>query len=119
MANRQPNAEMRKILRSEVNFGCPVETCRSPFLSWHHFDPPWNEIKENHAEGIIALCETCHRHADGGSYTKDYLHELKQNPPTTPPEGIIPWKLNKIFVIVGGNYFFATKPNFSLHSPAI
>lgn len=26
------------ILRREVGFGCPV--CRSPFLTWHHFDPP-------------------------------------------------------------------------------
>src|SRR5438876_5358162 len=25
-------------LRREVGFGCPV--CRSPFLTWHLFDPP-------------------------------------------------------------------------------
>lgn len=32
--------DVRKILRKEVYFGCPIKDCGSPYLSYHHFNPP-------------------------------------------------------------------------------
>jgi hypothetical protein len=29
--------EIEKLLRREVNFGCPVPGCGSPWLKYHHF----------------------------------------------------------------------------------
>jgi hypothetical protein len=74
----------RKALRKEVGFGCPVKDCGNPYLTWHHFDPPWEIAKhkpkpERHkVEGIIALCHSHHDEADAGAFTKEQLHALKR-----------------------------------------
>ena len=44
----------RLILRKESNFGCAK--CGEPYLTYHHFDPPWNEKHHANPEGMIALC---------------------------------------------------------------
>ena len=49
-------------LRREVGYGCPV--CRSPFLEFHHFDPPQYKEKHWRPEGMIAMCRDCHPDAD-------------------------------------------------------
>jgi hypothetical protein len=33
--------EVRRMLREQVNFGCPVSDCGHPYLMDHHFDPNW------------------------------------------------------------------------------
>jgi hypothetical protein len=58
---------------------------------------------------MIALCSTCHRHADGGAYTKEQLHQLKKKSPTEPPKGAVPWKTHSAFITWGGNYFLTNK----------
>ena len=63
---------------------------------------------------MIALCATCHNHADGNSFSKEYLHKLKKASPSTPPKGNVPWKLDKMLIIIGGNYFYALRPQFAL-----
>src|SRR5450432_802629 len=68
-------------LRQEVGFGCPV--CRSPFLTWHHFDPPEHVEKHWRPEGIIAMCRVCHDDADekgnrAGAYSKEELRAMKK-----------------------------------------
>jgi hypothetical protein len=103
--SRTPPVEIRKNLRKEVNYGCPI--CRSPFLTWHHFDPPWNECHSHTEQGIIALCSNCHRQADGGAFTKKYLHELKEKTISSPPIGSLPWHINCALVRFGGNLFIA------------
>lgn len=108
--SRSPPVSMRKRLRKEVKFGCPI--CRSSFLTYHHFDPPWEPFHEHREKGIIALCSTCHRQADGGAYTKKQLHEMKANPSNIRPDGKLPWKFRKALIISGGNYFIAKKPQF-------
>src|SRR5918912_315690 len=35
--NRTPPAAVRRELRREVGFGCPVPDCGNPYLYWHHF----------------------------------------------------------------------------------
>jgi hypothetical protein len=103
---RTPPKEVRDRLRREVNFGCPI--CRSPFLTYHHFAPVWELAHTHHEPGMIALCHTHHDFADAGNYPAAYLHNLKVNPPDTPPDGRLPWSAERIFIMFGGNYFVTT-----------
>jgi hypothetical protein len=68
---------VKKQLRGEVGFGCPVEGCGSPYLTYHHFDPPRREREHNEPVGMLALCRKHHDDAEGGAFTKDQLRALK------------------------------------------
>lgn len=80
--DRKPPSNVRKILRKEVNFGCPVPGCGSPFLTWHHFDPPWSTLNHHNPDGMIALCTKCHPMADAGTFSIDKLRLFKSKPNT-------------------------------------
>src|SRR5262249_46709901 len=104
MANRPPiPPEVRRVLRKEVNFGCPV--CRKPFLEFHHFDPPYEVEPHFNHEGMVALCPEHHRAAS--SWTKDKCRALKtskncQKPVKGPFDA---WADNiEVLVRLGGNY---------------
>lgn len=78
--NRTPPKSVQELLRQEVNFGCPVSGCGIPYLTWHHFDPPWRDEKHHNPEGMIALCAKDAELADGGRWTKQELRQMKKNP---------------------------------------
>jgi len=78
--DRPPPNKIQEQLRREVNFGCPVQGCGVPYLTWHHFDPPWREKEHHDPEGMIALCANHASLADGGRWTKDQLRKLKKEP---------------------------------------
>lgn len=78
--NRTPPKNVLEALRKEVNFGCPVTDCGSPYLTGHHFNPTWAEKQHHNPEGMIALCLRCAGLADGGRWTIDQLNEMKRNP---------------------------------------
>src|ERR1044071_4697508 len=83
--SRDPGAEIKRLLRQEVNYGCPVRYpdgngCGSPILTFHHFDPPWEGNHVHNPGGMIALCPEHHHQADGGLWTKDQLQDFKRNP---------------------------------------
>ena len=83
--SRNPSAEIRGILRREVNFGCPIRYaaeggCGSPVLTYHHFDPPWAGNYTHDPGGMIALCAPHHAHADAGAWTVNQLREFKKHP---------------------------------------
>jgi hypothetical protein len=109
MLDRSRNTTISQ-LRREVGFGCPI--CRSPFLTWHHFDPPWNIEKHWRPEGMIALCPLCHADADekgkhAGTYTKEQLRAMKNTPRSTDDvKGHFPALGNKesLLVRIGGCY---------------
>lgn len=107
--SQTPPAEVRKILRHEVNFGCPV--CGSPFLTWHHFDPPWRLCHHHKTEGMVALCLQHHKEADVGTYTKAQLRALKRNPylRDTKPKAKFNWRRQLILLEVGSNYYISPK----------
>ena len=44
---REAPIAVRRQLAEEVGFGCPIEGWGSPYLMWHHFDPPWR-VREHH-----------------------------------------------------------------------
>src|SRR5215210_6475176 len=75
--SRTPPVPVRRELAQEVGFGCPVEGCGSPYLTWHHFDPPWSERQHHEAAGMVALCRAHHDAADAGAYTKRDFYEMK------------------------------------------
>ncbi len=68
---------VKRQLRSEIGFGCPVEGCGSPYLTYHHFDPPRRVREHNEPAGMIALCRKHHDDAEGGAFTDDQLRTLK------------------------------------------
>jgi hypothetical protein len=74
---RVPPADVRRALRLEVGFGCPVPRCRSPFLEYHHFDPEWHVEHHHRLEGLIPLCPT--HHAQAAAFTIDQLRQFKKN----------------------------------------
>ena len=94
----------KRALRQEVAFGCPI--CRSPFLEFHHFDPPWSEEPHWRPEGMIALCPTHHKHADGGNFTRDELLAMKEGRYTFDSIGQkFPWaRQQQVVARLGGLY---------------
>jgi hypothetical protein len=94
--NRDPDESVKKILRQEVHFGCPIENCGSPYLSFHHFDPPWRLRQHHEPGGMIALCLEHHIRADRNAYSIQQLKEMKRSPflkkVGANPIGDISWK---------------------------
>lgn len=109
-------------LRREVGFGCPV--CRSPFLTWHHFDPPVSEGGMHwNVDGIIAMCPLCHPDADkkgkkGGAYSKDELRTMKRADWSVQQvRARFPtWeRKRRLLVRMGGVYADTDSPLFSIN----
>lgn len=102
-------SEVKKELRSEVGFGCPVKGCGNPYLEYHHFDPPVNIKPHNDPKGMIALCAHHHKKADGGAYTVEQLHALKNDKANASlVKGNLDWLRRKLLAVVGGNFFYET-----------
>jgi hypothetical protein len=108
-------------LRREVGFGCPV--CRSPFLEWHHFDPPWEKEKHWRPEGMVAMCPICHGSADrsrshAGSYSDDELRALKKSSRSSADviANFPTWQdKESLLVRVGGFYTDTSAPVISIN----
>lgn len=75
---RDPYRDVKRQLRQEVRFGCPVADCGNPYVTWHHFDPPWRVEHHHRPEGMIALCLEHAPQADAGAFTDDQLRALKR-----------------------------------------
>ena len=98
---------VKLLLRQEVNWGCPVQRCGSPFLSYHHFDPPFAEFtdgQEHDLRGMIALCLAHAKMADGGIWTRDQLRQMKRSPFLQGGEitGRLEWLRQDIIFRFGG-----------------
>lgn len=107
--SRTPPAKIRRILRQEVDFGCPVSGCGSPFLTWHHFDPPWHVCHHHNPEGMVALCLQHHKEAGANAFTKSQLQALKRNPYLRDgkPRAKFNWQRQMILFEVGSNYYLS------------
>ncbi len=84
---------------------CPVEGCDSPYLSWHHFDPPWRERPHHEPAGMVALCLGHHKQADAGAFSPDQLRAMKQRGRQTtsdPVFGAFNWRREQLVVRAGG-----------------
>ncbi|MEZ5943161.1 MAG: hypothetical protein R3C18_17340 [Planctomycetaceae bacterium] len=101
-------------LRQEVGYGCPI--CRSPFLTFHHFDPPYHIEPHNRPEGMIALCREHHDEADSGHYSKNELRQLKlsQNNVDDVLGAFPSWKKPNLLIRLAGFYVMGTGFRLSL-----
>jgi hypothetical protein len=103
--NRTPPAEVRRALRKEVGFGCPVPGCRQALLTWHHFDPPWSVEQHHRPDGMIALCRPHHDAADHGTFSRDELRTFKRSTSVgLPAIAVAPWSKREFLVRLGGCY---------------
>lgn len=107
MEGRIPPTEIRRKLRKEIGFGCPIQGCRSPFLEYHHFNPPWHEGHTHNVEGMIALCPSHHVMADRGTWTNEELEKLKVQNTIVPVNGKLHWNLKDSVVNAGSNFLIA------------
>lgn len=107
---RRPPISVVRELRREVGFRCPVTGCGNPYLSWHHFDPPWREEQHHRPEGMIALCLQHARQADGGAFTNDQLRTLKAEGAARATEirGQFEWMRRDLVAVVGGSFYYRT-----------
>jgi hypothetical protein len=107
---RTPPRPVLRALRQEVGFCCPVVDCGSPYLTWHHFDPPWRIEHHHRPEGMIALCREHADKADHGSFTDDQLRKLKLEGKVRGLEvrGRFDWMRQDLLAAVGGNFFYQT-----------
>jgi hypothetical protein len=105
---RTPPKAIWMALAEEVGFGCPVEGCGIPYLTWHHFDPPWKERQHHDPRGMIALCEPHHSAADVGAYTSEQLREMKAQgrDRARALEGRFEWRRRNLLAVVGGLFLY-------------
>ncbi len=103
---RGGSAPTRRILRKQANFGCAI--CGEPYLTYHHFDPPWAERHHDEPEGMIALCVKHAGMADAKAFTKEQLRAYKRSPANkgTTLESTFEWFRQNFLFIVGGNIAF-------------
>lgn len=119
---RTPPVAVRRQLRREVGFGCPVPECGNPYLYWHHFDPPWREEEHHDPNGMIALCAEHHAKADAGAFSKEQLRGLKAEGSQRAEEikGKFDWMRRDLLAVVGGNFYLDTPIIFQYkEEPAI
>ena len=114
---RTPPAKVRRQLRQEVGFHCPVQDCGNPYLTWHHFDPPWRIEQHQRPEGMIALCLNHAAKADVGAFTDEQLRTLKKEGRSRAHEikGRFDWLRQSLLVIVGGNFFYESPIIFQIN----
>ena len=98
---------MRRALRAEVGFGCPVPDCANPYLEYHHFDPPWREREHHEVAGMVALCAEHHKKADAGAFTREQLKAMKIRP-AVAVGGRFDYLRQRLLAVVGGSFFYET-----------
>lgn len=103
MVSRNIPTEVKRELRKEVGFGCPIKDCNSPFLEYHHFDPEFHVEPHHRPEGMIALCPTHHGRAK--EFSREYLRELKKISQGREIRDKFYWIRRKMIAVVGGNYY--------------
>jgi len=101
------------ILRAEVNFACPI--CGNPYLTFHHFDPPWHEKNHHEPNGMIALCLQHHAQADAGTFTKAELHRYKAQNKKWWLQGELNWRRQQIIAYMGSNLYLGTDSIFNFN----
>ena len=105
---RRPPRDVIRALRQEVGFCCPVRGCGNPYLTWHHFDPPWAVEHHHRPVGMIALCRQHADQADHGAFTEDQLRELKRlgRERASEVRGRFNWMRQDLLAVVGGNFYY-------------
>jgi len=106
--------QVKKTLRDEVGFGCPVPGCGDPYLNYYHFVPPI-KLTPTHItphkdpKGIIALCAHHHKKALAEGYTTKQLQAFKSNKLNAKnTQASLGWLKRDFLYIIGGKLFYET-----------
>lgn len=108
--SRTPPVSVRRQLRAEVDFGCPL--CGSPYLEYHHFDPPFADEPHHNPDGMIALCAT--HHAQANSYTTQQMRDLKSQS-RYEVSGQFNWRRRHTVFVCGSNYAYQCRSMLNVH----
>jgi len=103
---RTPPIAVRRLLRQEAGFGCPVDNCDNPYLEYHHFDPTWATEQHHDPQGMIALCATHHAKAD--AWTVEDVRAMKDRVRSRTVAGRFEWMREDVLAVVGGNFYYET-----------
>lgn len=117
---RTPPVPVRKQLRQEVGFGCPINGCSNPLLEYHHFEPPWHVEKHHRPEGMIAMCARHHGQAD--AFTVEQLRQIKREAQQQGPKSVgerFLWLRRDLIAVVGGNFYIGAETVLSVHGKRI
>lgn len=108
---------IKKAIRECDGFVCAHPDCFSPYLTYHHFDPPWHVKNHNNPNGIIALCGTHHNLADGGTFTNTQLRDFKDKSSKNylSVKEKIQWMRNKMLLITGGHVYMDNTYDFIIN----
>jgi hypothetical protein len=68
-------APTARAVRQRCGFGCVI--CGNAVYQYHHFDPPFADACEHHADRITLLCGKCHQ---DGSITDETIREWNARP---------------------------------------
>lgn len=110
--SRTPPVAVRRELRREVGFGCPVSGCGNPYLEYHHFDPPWEKEHHHDPARMIALC--AEHHAKAAAWTVEDFRAMKAVPADRPDvRGRFEWIREDVLAVIGGCFYYET-PNMVL-----
>jgi hypothetical protein len=114
LARTPPTAVLHE-LRREVGFSCPVSGSGNPYLSWHHFDPPWRQEKHHRPQGLVALCLEHARKADGGAFTLAQIREFTRcGADGQNIVGKFDWLRYDMLVVVGSGFFYKQDVIFAI-----
>lgn len=125
LMKRTPSSRVRRELRQEVGFGCPIpaegHSCGNPYLSWHHFDPPWNIRQHHNSNGMIALCAEHHNKADAHTWTKEQLRAFKRSARQSGRQvkGRFDWMHQRLLGIMGSSLLYDCHVLFSYRKQPI
>lgn len=108
--SRTPPLAVRVTLTQEVGFRCPLDDCGLPYLTFHHFDPPWRVEHHHDPKGMIALCPLHAGKADSDHYPDEYLRKLKRHGANIAREvsGKFDFMRRNIVWLVGGGLYYET-----------
>jgi hypothetical protein len=73
-------AEVRRLVRRECGYGCVI--CGLAFVTYEHFDPPFEEATEHKPEGIALLCWACHHKKSSRMWSPQKVAAARSNPIT-------------------------------------
>lgn len=105
---RRPPKAIREALVLEVGFRCPVKDCGIPYLTFHHFAPPWRVKHHHDPAGMVALCRNHADKADNGYYPDEYFQALKIEGAGRAQEvsGEFDYLRRNVLALIGSNMYY-------------
>jgi len=107
LTRRAPKG-VREELVKEVGFRCPIEGCGVPYLTFHHFGPPWKVKAHHNPAGMVALCSNHAAKADNGYYPDDHFRRLKAEGAgrAATVSGEFDYLRRNVLAMLGSNMFY-------------